>query len=430
MRRENTHIDLSVVIPALHEAENLTKLLPQLQQLLRNKDINYEIFIVDETADAETRTAVENNSCTLLCPQTKGYGAALKAGFQSANGDYIITMDADLSHPPIFLNPMWAARDQADIIIASRYILGGRAIMPGSRLVLSKILNQVFSRGLDLNLRDMSSGYRLYKAPAIKNRFYRSNDFDVLQEILVNALTEGFSVAEIPFTYEPRQHGSSHARVFKFGLKYIQTFFSLWKLRNSIASADYDARAYVTFMPPQRYWQRQRYKHITQMIRKDTKCLDVGCGSSRILGALPEGSVGLDIQMRKLRYSRCYRKIFVNGSAMALPIQNESIKCLICSELVEHVPRGIVLSELDRVLSPGGILILGTPDYSRWEWIVIEKLYKLILPQAYADEHITHYTFREITDEFVRNRGYIVETFRYILNSELIICMRKPATVN
>ena len=152
----------------------------------------------------------------------------------------------------------------------------------------------------------------------------------------------------------------------------------------------------------------------------------MGFGSSRILGALPKGSIGLDIQMRKLRYSRIYNKIYVNGSATALPFANESIKCVICSQVIEHIPRGSVFSELDRVLLPNGLLILGTPDYSNWEWILIEKLYKLILPQAYADEHITHYTYQEIFYEFVEKRGYKMKDRRYILQGELILSLRKP----
>jgi dolichol-phosphate mannosyltransferase len=426
MLTEKPQTDLSLIIPALNEQKNLSILLPQLHQILHTKHIIYEIIIVDENADLETRTIAQDNSCILLSPTCKGYGAALKAGFQFAHGNYILTMDADLSHSPDFLLSLWDTRLQAEIIIASRYITGGKAFMPFSRLVLSKILNQVFSRGLDLQVRDMSSGYRLYKASTIKKNIYESNDFNLLQEVLVNALIEGYSVFEIPFTYQPRKHGSSHARIFKFGLKYLQTFYKLWKVRNSIASADYDARAYVTLMPPQRYWQRQRFKHITNMIRGEDNCLDVGCGSSRILDATPEGSIGLDIQIRKLRYSRRYHKTYINGSATALPITNESIKCLICSQVVEHIPRGTVFSELDRVLSPGGLLILGTPDYGKWEWRLTEKIYKLILPQAYADEHITHYSYREIVNEFRSIRGYTIEDLHYILQGELIIRLRKP----
>jgi SAM-dependent methyltransferase len=90
------------------------------------------------------------------------------------------------------------------------------------------------------------------------------------------------------------------------------------------------------------------------------------------------------------------------------------------------VPRANVLDELDRVLQPGGHLILGTPDYAKWQWNVIEWLYKILLPQAYADEHITHYTHKELHDEFVIKRGYKLETTKYILQGELILEFQKP----
>jgi dolichol-phosphate mannosyltransferase len=418
-------LDLSVIIPAINEQENLSFLLPELKKVLERISITYEIIVVDETAGTETKQIVIRNSCIILCPDCRGYGAALKAGFGEAKGNYILTMDADLSHSPKFVTALWEARNKAEIIIASRYIDHGKAIMPLSRLILSRVLNQVFSRGLDLHVKDMSSGFRLYKASTLMRQDYKGNDFNFLQEVLVDALIDGFTVIEIPFTYQPREHGSSHARVFKFGLKYLQTFYQLWKLRNSIASADYDYRAYVTLMPPQRYWQRRRYKHITGLVESNIKCLDIGCGSSRILGALFSGSIGLDIQMGKLRFSRSFNKPLINGSALMLPISTGAIKCIICSQVIEHIPRGTIFQELDRVLGPNGLLILGTPDYSKWQWLVIEKLYKLILPQAYADEHITHYSYREIVDEFKEKRGYSIENIHYILQGELIIALRK-----
>jgi len=105
-----------------------------------------------------------------------------------------------------------------------------------------------------------------------------------------------------------------------------------------------------------------------------------------------------------------------------------SFPCIICSQVIEPIPRANVLDELDRVLQPNGFLILGTPDYAKWQWLVIEWLYKILLPQAYADEHITHYTYRELIDDFVSKRGYRLEATRYILQGELILGLRKPAS--
>jgi len=133
--------------------------------------------------------------------------------------------------------------------------------------------------------------------------------------------------------------------------------------------------------------------------------------------------------MRKLRYDRRFGRLLVQGSIFDLPVPAASFPCVLCSQVIEHVPRANVLDELDRVLQPGGFLLLGTPDYANWQWLVIEWLYQVILPQAYADEHITHYTYQELYDEFVIKRGYKLESTHYILRGELILGLRKPSTV-
>jgi dolichol-phosphate mannosyltransferase len=426
MTPTNPRYDLSVIIPLINKTDNLAELFPQIHTALMPLSIMYEIIVADNQADEYTRQFVQKNHGVLHSPPANGYGSALLTGFEHAAGEYIIVMDADHAHPASFLNALWDARSTADIVIASRYISGGQASMPFVRLLLSKILNIVFSRGLDLRVSDMSSGFRLYKTHIVKGLVAGTRDYDILQEILVKALMDGYQIREIPFAYHSRKTDSAYIRVIQFGMAYLKTFTRLWRLRNSIASADYDTRAYDALMPPQRYWQRQRYKHITRLLNNQGKCLDVGCGSSRIIEALPSGSIALDILMRKLRFARRYGCPTIQGSIFNLPVTSESFPCIICSQVIEHVPRANVTSELDRVLQPGGLLILGTPDYAKWQWLVIEWLYKILLPQSYADEHITHYSYRELFAEFVHKRGYKLEAVRYILQGELILGLRKP----
>lgn len=145
----------------------------------------------------------------------------------------MISMDADFSHPPVFIKDLWTERQSADIIIASRYVRGGKAVMPFSRYFLSRVLNMFFGLGLSIPVRDMSSGYRLYRVSAVHSQQVTCKDFDILQELLVRAVANGKVVKEIPFTYRPRKHGSSHARVFKFGMAYLRTFGRLWQLRHT-----------------------------------------------------------------------------------------------------------------------------------------------------------------------------------------------------
>ncbi len=418
-------VDLTVAIPALNEGPNLTRLLPQLREVLDGLAIRYEILIVTREADEMTLDVAARSGACVLEQTNPGYGGALVTAFERASGDYVLTMDADLSHPPIFIRDMWRQRETAEVVVASRYIRGGRAEMPRVRSLLSRTLNAFFRLGLDLPVRDLSSGYRLYRLDAVRERLPRATDFDALPELLVRLYAQGWRAKEIPFEYAPREHGSSHARVIKFGIAYLRTFGALWRLRNSIECADYDDRAHDSRIPLQRYWQRMRFKHVTQLIANEGPVLDVGCGSSRIIGALPPGSVALDPLMRKLRYARKFSTSLLQSSGFALPFADNSFPCVLCSQVIEHVPKeSPILSELCRVLKTGGRLVLGTPDYANWEWVWTEKLYGFFAPGAYADEHISHYTRKELIDLFEK-RGFRLEHTRYILKGELILAFRK-----
>jgi dolichol-phosphate mannosyltransferase len=420
-------VTVSVIIPALDEADNLRLLLPELRDALAHLHVPYEILVVTAPGDTLTRQVVEAQGGRIVEQTDRGYGGALKAGFRAAAGEFFLTMDADLSHMPAVTAALWQQRDRADIVIASRYVDGGSAQMPFGRYLLSRVLNGVFSRGLGLGVRDMSSGFRLYRAGAVGTVEDLPADYDVVQTLLVRAYAEGWRVVEVPFAYRPRRHGQSHARVLRFGAAYLRTFWSLFKLRNSILCADYDARAHDSVIPLQRYWQRMRHKHVVELIDGEGAVADIGCGSSRIIGALPPGSVGVDILFRKLRYARRFGVPLVHGSGFALPFADESFPCVLCSQVIEHVPKDSpILDELVRILKPGGRLVLGTPDYANWEWVATEKLYGFFAPGAYADEHIAHYTRDELIENFGQ-RGFVHEATRYILQGELILALRKGA---
>ncbi len=200
-----------------------------------------------------------------------------------------------------------------------------------------------------------------------------------------------------------------------------------WRLQRLALTPDYDDRAYDSPIPLQRYWQRTRYRHIVELAAERGRVLDVGCGSSRILSGLPSGSIGLDILLGKLRHARKFGRPLVQGNATRLPFPDATFPCVVCSEVIEHVPRDApILDELTRVLAPGGRLVIGTPDYGRWEWVAMERLYQVAAPDGYADQHITHYTRATLT-ALLAGRGLAVEEARYIGRGELILALRKLA---
>jgi SAM-dependent methyltransferase len=328
-------------------------------------------------------------------------------------------MDADYSHEPSFIASLWAVREAADVVIASRYVEGGSAEMSPLRALLSRLLNRVYRRFLDLEYHDLSSGFRLYRVSALAAVEPAGHDFDYLPELLVLLYAQGYRIREIPFSYRPRKGGRSHAKLLKFGWAYARTLVRMRRLRVSVRSADYDSRAFDSLIPFQRYWQRKRLEIVTGYLDPDGPVLDVGCGSSRIIQSLPRG-VGLDLQLNKLRYLRGRVPMLLASSLSHLPFRDRSFNQVVCSEVIEHVPRDRVnLSEFRRVLAPGGTLVLGTPDYSSRIWTTIERVYGTVCPGGYAHEHINHYTEEGLRRE-LEDCGFRVDGVKKICRSEMI----------
>jgi dolichol-phosphate mannosyltransferase len=413
---------LSVVIPTLNERENIELLVPALRRTIDGLGVNGEILVLDSgsadgTADAATQAGAR------VLQVGRGYGQALRAGLRAARGEYVVTMDADLSHQPDVVARLWAIRDPLAIGIASRYVPGGAARTGRTRIILSRLLNVVYARGLALPARDLSSGFRIYPRRTAQMLEPRGEDFDILPEILVRAHSAGWRIIEMPFDYAPRYAGASKARLLRLGRAYVRTFGRLWRLRNSIASADYDERAFDSVVPLQRYWQRRRHSLVTRAVSRGP-ILDVGCGSSRILRDL-KGAVGVDISFPKLRYMSRYGVPLVQASVFALPFADAAFETVVCSEVIEHVVgREAPLRELARVHRRGGTLVLGTPDYARFSWRALEALYRFLAPGGYADEHVTQYTHQSLRD-LVVGLGYRHLRTDYVAGSEMILIFER-----
>lgn len=416
--------DVSVLVMTRNEGKTIGEQLRGAAQVLDSLGATYEMIVVDGHSTDDTVEQILAHGATVERQTEPGYGNAFRQGLAMCTGERILTLDADGSHDPNFIRTLWARRESAELVIASRYA-GGDAKMPRSRLLLSQILNKFMASILAIPIKDLSSGYRLYKRSAAQSVELQGSDFNILIELLLKLYIAGYAVREVPFFYKPRTAGRSKADLAKFAISYLKSSWQLWRLRRSVEAADYDSRAYYSLVYPQRYWQQKRFKIVAEMLdgQKDS-ILDVGCGSSKIIQFLP-GAVGLDYGIGKLRFLRRIHSQLVHGSIFGLPFADESFDTVICSQVIEHIPdtEGAV-GELLRVLRPGGRLILGTPDYAGWQWPTIEWIYARVITGGYAEEHITHLT-RDGMVEMVDQLGadYLGEDF--ILKAEWVGLFQK-----
>ena len=205
--------------------------MPLIRKTTEQLQLNAEVIVVDGGSNDDSQVVAQQLGARVVGQNERGYGGALLAGFAAASAPFVVTMDADLSHPPKFLKDFWEQRKEADLLIASRYVAGGQADMGIGRRVLSTILNRTYALLLGIKLRDLSSGFRMYERQVLASLDLQARDFDVLEEILVKIYLRGGRIREVPFHYEARNSGQSHARLIKFGWAYSKTLLHMLRLR-------------------------------------------------------------------------------------------------------------------------------------------------------------------------------------------------------
>jgi ubiquinone/menaquinone biosynthesis C-methylase UbiE len=416
---------LSVLIIVWGEADNLDPLLDSLNRALTEIGESHEILVASGPAESRQLETVEERGLTLVEASRRRYGEILRVGLAAAKGSFVLTMDGDLSHRPGYITTMWDHRDSGEMLIASRYVRGSFAEMPWTRRMLSYLLNFLYRRTLSLPYRDLSSGLRMYRREVLEDiGLPGARGLDALPEMLTKAVCQGWHVVEVPFWYQGARPWT-RARMIRLGIGFLRTLGKLFGLRNSVRAADYDSRAFDSWIPLQRYWQRRRFRIVRGFVGDARRVLDVGCGTSRIVYTLPN-VVGFDISIAKLRWIRAPGRLLVQGSLSNMPFTDESFDALICSEVIEHIPREQVhLDQFIRVVRPGGILVIGTPDYARLRWRVLEWLYDRLIPGGYTSEHVNPYTQTELRHE-LENLGLDVIDCLYVGGGEMIFKIRVP----
>jgi dolichol-phosphate mannosyltransferase len=416
---------ISVVIPALNEGLNIGPLVERLWGTMQGLNLPAEIVVVDGGSSDQTWEVAEKLGAKCMLQRRLGYAGALREGFQAAQGEYVLTLDSDLSHPPELFKELWAARNEADIIIASRFAKGGRSDAPFMRHLLSQVLNKVFSLALSMPVKDMSSGYRLYRRESLNLGAYRPENFSILQEVLVRAYSEGYSIKEIPLHYEERASGSSHVSFVKFAISYLPTLYRLWKLRNSITTADYEYRSYSSRHPLQRHWIRRRLELIKGFLGGAERVLDVGSGSNYLAATAP-GFVALDIEPRKVRFLAHTEAEAKQGDAQDLPFEDGVFDGVVLSQVLPYVGDvNATIKEAHRVLKSGGNLVVVVPDSRRLSWRILGSLYRVLPNVRAAQVKIRHRFSRTNLVERLANAGFRSVKYKYVCGAELVLLCKK-----
>jgi glycosyltransferase involved in cell wall biosynthesis len=200
---------VSVVIPAYNEGSHIEQTISAVATYLSTIEDRYrwEVIVVDDGSTDDTlaiaKAAATGNPAILVAPHPANFnlGQALRYGFSVARGDYIVTLDADLSYAPEHIGRLLEAisTSQAKIVIASPYKKGGTVEgVPAVRLAASRTANRLLSNAAKGHLTTVTGMVRAYDAVFLKRLDLKAMDVEINAEIIYKAQLMRAHIAEIP----------------------------------------------------------------------------------------------------------------------------------------------------------------------------------------------------------------------------------------
>ena len=223
---------LSIIIPCFNEGQFIANVLEKIKQVNLPYELKKEIIAVDDFSDDNTLYALENfeaglNSSLIIIKHNvnKGKGASIRSGVQKASGDIIIIQDADLEYDPNdyskLLRPI--IDGHADVVYGSRFIGNGpHRVLFFFHTIGNKLLTFLSNLFTQLNLTDMETGYKMFKADILKQINLKENRFGFEPEVTAKiSHIKNIRIYEVGISYYGRTYKEGKKINWKDGFRAI-----------------------------------------------------------------------------------------------------------------------------------------------------------------------------------------------------------------
>jgi len=221
---------LSIIIPVYNEAEFVLRLLEKI--IAADFVSDYEMIIVDDGSTDNSYEIIEGfrKSCpeniskniSVFHKSNGGKGSAVRFGLSKAKGDIIVFQDADLEYEPKELSVLLRELQNSDrktAIYGSRFLKDETNWTLPSHYIANKILSLAMSLVYGRWVGDIETGYKMFYSDSIKGIDLVSDGFEIEPEITAKLIKNGFSIKEVPITYNPRSYEEGKKITWKDGVK-------------------------------------------------------------------------------------------------------------------------------------------------------------------------------------------------------------------
>lgn len=229
---------LSIIIPCFNERLNIESFSSDLFPILELLKSPFEVIAVDDGSQDGSREALEalqkgKKLRLVIHGINQGLGAALQSGFLAAQGDWLVTLDADLSFSPKDIDHLLRRQKEtnADMVSGSPFIgLHGLKGVSWKRQIPSRILNSFYQVFLGAPFSSFTPIFRLYRASALKSLDLKSAGFEINAEIAAAFLIKKFKIAEEPVSLSLRRFGKSKLKPMRELMRHAYLIWQLVKM--------------------------------------------------------------------------------------------------------------------------------------------------------------------------------------------------------
>ena len=437
---------LSVVVPVYNERLTLPEILERIQAIAIPK----EIVVVDDGSTDGTReflrrleaelgearragTFDEKNEIRIFYQErNQGKGAALRRGFAEARGDIVLVQDADLEYDPReypkLIGPILEGK--ADAVYGSRFTGSPRRVLFFWHHLANKFLTLASNVVTNLNLSDMETGYKAFRADLIKSIPIRSNRFGVEPELTAKLAKLRARIYEVPISYAGRGYGEGKKIRWTDGVAALWTILK-YGIVDDQDNADPGYQTLLRLSRAERY-NRWMFRQLAPYLGE--RVLEIGSGIGNLTRYLVgrELVVATDLNPRYLRllantferHTRVRVEPLDLGDFDPAALAEHRLDTIVCLNVLEHLEDDrTALARLFAALAPGGRLIVLVPAH-RWLYGGIDR----------AIQHYRRYERAELAERF-SEAGFRVErawffnrlgVLGWYLNSVLLRRTRVP----
>lgn len=245
---------LSIVVPAYNEEDCITSTVYSITQFLEQKNISYEILIVNDNSRDNTEHILqnlhsENNRVRYINNYyPNGFGFAVRCGLENFQGDAVAIVMADGSDAPEDIVSYYEKlREGYDCIFGSRFIKGGKVIdYPSHKLIVNRLANLFIQILFGLNFNDITNAFKIYRREVIEGISpLISHHFNLTVEIPLKSIVRGYNIATVPITWKNRVAGVSKLKLKEMGSRYLFIVLYIW-LEKHLSRGDYHRRKKIS----------------------------------------------------------------------------------------------------------------------------------------------------------------------------------------